>query len=317
MQPIAPMRHSRVSVIIPAYRAANTIRRAIDSVLSQTVPADEVIVIDDGSPDQLATIVGQYTSPIKLLRIANSKTATARNIGIEAATGDFIAFLDADDFWEPCKLERQLAIFSKHPEVGIVAGRFFMEELSGERCLSSMKNGYFDRVLSVGRGQAFLTGALMWTGTVIVRRQTLGNHRFNSGLEPAEDRDLWVRLAASAPVYLMSQPLATAVMEACGISRQSISGDCARMLEVVDRHRNLLGGAARRKWRSYVCYRWAAIETSPRRAFPIMLKSFVQWPAPYVGLPSMESWGRCRRTLTILKQLAAEFNTLHPREGSL
>ncbi len=311
------MYNSNVSVIIPAYRAASTIRRAVDSVLAQTTPAQEIIVVDDGSPDGLAAIVEQYSSPIKLIRIANSKTATARNVGIEAATGDFIAFLDADDYWEPCKLESQLAVFSQHPQVGIVAGRFRMEELSGQSCLSSLKNGYYDRVLSVGKGQAFLTGALMWTGTVIVRRQTLGDYRFVSGLEPAEDRDLWVRLAASAPVYLMSQPLATAVMEACGISRQTISGDCARMLEVVDRHRNLLSGAARRKWRSYVCYRWAAIETSPRRAFPIMLKSFVQWPAPYVGLPSMESWGRCRRTLTILKQFAMEFNTLHPRGGSL
>ena len=119
------MKHVRVSVIIPAYRAAGTIRRALDSVFAQTTKAHEIIVVDDGSPDDLADVVRQYCPSIKLLRIANSKTAQARNVGIEAAVGDFVAFLDADDSWHPQKLERQLAIFSTYTEVGNVACRFY------------------------------------------------------------------------------------------------------------------------------------------------------------------------------------------------
>ncbi len=311
------MSGSRVSVIIPAYQAAGTVRRAVDSVLAQTIQPYEIIVVDDGSPDQLASIVEQYPSPVKLIRIANSKTAAARNVGIDAATGEFIAFLDADDYWEPSKLEKQLAIFRQHLEVDIVAGRFMHQELGGTRSMSRIKSGCFDRVLTVSKGQAFLVGAMMWTGTVIVRRETLRDLRFVSGLEPAEDRDLWIRLATCAPVYLLSEPLATAVLETNGISRCAISSDCAKMLEVIDRHRNLLNVAARCKWRSYVYYRWAAIESSPRRAISIMLRSLANWPAPYTGLPAIEPCGRMRRSFAILKQFSLNLKTPQPSEGTV
>ena len=112
------MTEPSISVVIPAFRAERTIQRAMDSVLAQTKPASEIIVVDDGSPDNQAAIVSQYGPPVILLRQANGKTAVARNTGIERATGDFVAFLDADDYWEPEKLERQLAVFATHPRSG-------------------------------------------------------------------------------------------------------------------------------------------------------------------------------------------------------
>src|SRR5262249_9552990 len=114
-----------VSVIIPAYRAARTIGRAIDNVLSQTRPPDEVLVIDDGSPHDLAAALKAYGGRGVLVRKPNGGAASARNLGIEASWGDLIAFLDADDYWAADKLEWQLAALARHPEAHLLAGGYF------------------------------------------------------------------------------------------------------------------------------------------------------------------------------------------------
>jgi glycosyltransferase involved in cell wall biosynthesis len=112
------MAEPSVSVVIPAFRAERTIQRAIDSVLAQSVPVQEVIVVDDGSPDDLAAIVQRHGAPVILVRQANRGAAHARNTGIERSTGTYVAFLDADDYWEPRKLEYQLAVFARAPGSG-------------------------------------------------------------------------------------------------------------------------------------------------------------------------------------------------------
>src|SRR5262245_16757980 len=122
---------ANVTVIIPAYRAAKTIARAVDSALGQTCPPKEILVIDDGSPDDLPSALRGYRDRVTLIRQANGGAASARNRGIEHATGEFIAFLDADDYWEPAKLQAQLDILKAHPEVGLVAGLYY-EELPGQ-----------------------------------------------------------------------------------------------------------------------------------------------------------------------------------------
>ncbi len=290
-----------VSVIVPAFRAENTISRAIDSILEQTLPVHEIIVVDDGSPDRQAEVIGRYGPPVILVRQSNRKTAIARNSGIERATGEFIAFLDADDYWEPDKLQQQLAVFFSHPEVGVVASRYYNQKPSGSRCANSSGEGnLYDQVRHESKGRAFLLGTMLWTGTVMVRRRVLDQERFVSGLEPAEDRDLWIRLASQSGVYLMSQPLATAVLESGSISRSDIRLDCTRMLDVVQRHRQLLGVFSARRWRSYIHYRWAAMEGEPRIALPLLMRSFGDWPAPIVGMPTMQSWGRLRRLAVLI-----------------
>ncbi|MBI4892557.1 MAG: glycosyltransferase family 2 protein [Acidobacteria bacterium] len=98
----------KISVVIPAYNAEMTIRKALDSVLRQTIKPLEIVVVDDGSADGTVLAVQKYGSGVKLLRQANQGAGAARNHGVEAALGDWIAFLDADDEWLPGKLERQL-----------------------------------------------------------------------------------------------------------------------------------------------------------------------------------------------------------------
>ncbi len=137
---------------------------------------------------------------------------------------------------------------------------------------------------------------MIWTGTVTVRRHALGDERFVSGLEPAEDRDLWIRVVTRHPAYLMTRPVATAVLVEGSISRSSVEKDKANMLRVVERHKELsweLLGT--RVWRSYTLYRWAALDPTPRTALPRLLQSFALWPLPYFGLVDSAHLGRLRR----------------------
>lgn len=126
---------SHVSVVIPAYNAEHYLREAIDSVLCQTVPPTEIIVVDDGSTDGTAAIVDGYGPAIRYLHQPQSGSGAARNRGVEAARGIFLAFLDADDWWPAEKLAMQLGIFDADPEVELVYAhvkQFYSPELSEE-----------------------------------------------------------------------------------------------------------------------------------------------------------------------------------------
>ncbi|MEQ9124780.1 MAG: glycosyltransferase family A protein [Alphaproteobacteria bacterium] len=105
----------RVSVVIPTYNRARFVGEAIDSVLNQTAPPAEVIVVDDGSTDDTEAVMERYRGRAQYVRKANGGVSSARNAGIAASTGDWIAFLDSDDLWRPTKLEVQLRELDAHP----------------------------------------------------------------------------------------------------------------------------------------------------------------------------------------------------------
>ena len=112
-----PAGPARVSVVVPMYNAAASIRRTLDSVLAQTYPSFEVIVIDDGSSDDSAACVASHHPDVRLLRQErNAGAAAAANRGVAAAQGELIAFLDSDDLWSPDKLALQVEDFDDHPE---------------------------------------------------------------------------------------------------------------------------------------------------------------------------------------------------------
>lgn len=204
-----------IGVVIPAYNSANYIRRAIDSVLAQTHQTDEIIVVDDGSTDDTATVVGGYGSRVKLIRQANAGASVARNTGIKAATSEWIAFLDSDDEWLPEKLELQVELLERNPRLVWATANFIychcgqnlhtqkLDEPKGRTLLSGRDffEDYFD---------AYIKAAAGWTGTMIVKRSVLieaglfrpGQLRFN-------DEDMWWRIAYRHPVIgYASKPLA-------------------------------------------------------------------------------------------------------------
>jgi glycosyltransferase involved in cell wall biosynthesis len=173
-----------VSVIIPAYNAAAHIVRAIDSALKQTLPPIEILVIDDGSKDRTAEVVAALPPPVRLIRKENGGPASARNLGASQARGDWLALLDADDWWFPDKLRIQLG-FATAPEVGLI------------HCLPDHRND-----LVPVRPTFDDMWARNWiiNSSVLIRRaafEALGGFNEAKALISVEDYNLWIRTAAS------------------------------------------------------------------------------------------------------------------------
>jgi glycosyltransferase involved in cell wall biosynthesis len=197
----------KVSVIIPAYNYANYIAAALDSVLQQTYPAHEIIVVDDGSTDDTAKVLSTYEDRVRVVRKKNAGVAAARNTGMEMATGDLLAFLDADDLWLPRKLERQVQCFEADEEVGLVhcgvldvnkEGQPIREHLDG-------RAGWVADEMLFFRGPSVIMGG---GSAAMVRRTTqekIGN--FDPALPPSEDWDFYYRCARQFKVAFVPEVL--------------------------------------------------------------------------------------------------------------
>ncbi|EGF29874.1 glycosyltransferase family 2 protein [Rhodopirellula baltica] len=111
-----------ISVVIPAYNAESFLAEAIESCLAQTRQPNQIIVIDDGSTDRTAEVARSFADSVTLVPLERSGAGVARNAGLAAATGDYIAMLDADDRMVPNRLQLQMELFEARPEVGIVFG---------------------------------------------------------------------------------------------------------------------------------------------------------------------------------------------------
>jgi glycosyltransferase involved in cell wall biosynthesis len=122
-----------VSVVLPVYNGADHLRHSIGSVLGQTHRSLEILVVDDGSTDDSATVARSFVdSRVRILAQARAGAAAARNRGLALARGHFFAFLDADDTWEPGKTQRQLAMLAGHPDLDMVFGHAVnFEEVDG------------------------------------------------------------------------------------------------------------------------------------------------------------------------------------------
>lgn len=213
---------STVTVAIPAYNARDHVAAAIESVLAQTHPHLELFVVDDGSTDDTAAVAERYTSDarVQVLRQPNSGVARARNRGIRAGTGPYVALLDADDTWAATKLERQLQEFQRDPELGAV-GTFMHHVAPSGRVLgvSGHRIGPKDRArLRQARLMPFPVSSL------VVRRAVVDEvGLFDEALQAhcpglIEDIDLVSRIAAVAEVGCVPEPLGTYLMHTSGAS---------------------------------------------------------------------------------------------------
>jgi glycosyltransferase involved in cell wall biosynthesis len=281
-----------VSVVIPYYRASQTIARAVESALGQTVRPHEIIIVDDGCPEGAEAATKQFGSSVTLIRKPNGGAASARNLGIEHARSEWIAFLDADDYWEPSKLERQLG-FSEG--AGLVGGICFTEFPGQPRSVRKIADpGFFGRAFRPCASESFQVAMNLWTIVLLVRRKSLGDQRFVSGLEPAEDRDLWIRLVASTVVYLVPEPLATYSQSPDSLSNSDSDRDCIRMLKVIHRHAALLGAKGVREQEANIYRRWAGSHLSrgkPRSAISPAARRLAIQPA------SPQAWWVMCKTL--------------------
>lgn len=183
-----------VSVVIPCYNSAKYINQAVSSVLSQTLRPLEIIVVDDGSTDETPEILASFGNSIKIIRQTNSGVSAARNKGIEAARGEFISFLDADDFFlDPAKLEEQLAI-SRQTESDIVQSGWTIVNQMGD-IIVNVEEWKISPVLDLEnwlKVQSILPSALL-----IRRSALIAVEKFDPQLNYAEDVDLMLRLLSS------------------------------------------------------------------------------------------------------------------------
>lgn len=182
----------KVSVIIPTYNGAQYIKQAVDSVLAQTYDDYEIIVVDDGSTDDTAELLRPYGDRITYLYQENRKLPAARNTGIRAARGQYLAFLDSDDLFLPHKLAAQARCLDERREVGLVAsGHQYIDEAG--RLLQESRSWLGRPVITI---ESILFGGLAPVHAVLLRRdwfERVGG--FDEQFSYCEDMDLWYRLA--------------------------------------------------------------------------------------------------------------------------
>lgn len=252
---------SAVSVVVPAYNAAETLRRAIDSVLAQTFRDFELVVVNDGSTDATAEILAGYGAKLLAVTRPNGGLSSARNAGIRAARGTYVAFLDADDWWLPGKLERQVSWMEEHPETlfcstaarvvnpqGQVIGEWRCPPYAGTTLEAIFaRNGHV-----AGSGSA-----------VLARREALfACGGFDEGLRSLEDVDMWMRLAARGGYHCIAEALAVVEKRPESMSRQlDVMREAA--IRVMRKNRALLPAGRRGAF-------W-------RKAYAGMLSDYAKW----------------------------------------
>jgi glycosyltransferase involved in cell wall biosynthesis len=210
----------KVSAIIPAYNYAEYLSKAIDSVLSQTFVDYEVIVVDDGSTDNTAGIVAKYGERVRYIYQKNAGLSTARNTGIEAARGEYVAFLDADDAWLPDYLEKTVAkIGQLSPDFAIVASRnSFIDPQGTPLKLKRLAPEIDMEVLC----HDIVFRSCFFPSAVVARRKALeACGGFNSALRSSEDRDMWIRIAARYRVFLQRERLVLIRRHSSNMSRNA------------------------------------------------------------------------------------------------
>lgn len=214
-----------VSAIIPTYNRRELVQRAIDSVLAQDVGVDEVIVVDDGSTDGTAEALrARYGERITCLRQANAGVSAARNAGMAAARGEFLALLDSDDLWMPDKTRRQLALFEADPTLGMVLCDVDRVDADG---------AYYDtfhrREVIAQDGWAFaplLRNPSLVPASAMLRREvfeTVGG--FDTTLRTAEDIDFHLRVARRWRIGVVEASLVKAMRGHDGLSAESSTYD--------------------------------------------------------------------------------------------
>jgi glycosyltransferase involved in cell wall biosynthesis len=278
------MNHAPVSVVIPSYNAGPLVVQAVDSVLGQTLPPAEVLVIDDGSTDDTRARLAPYGDRLRYVYQANGGVAAARNHGVRLASQEFVAFLDADDVWHPRKLELQVPVLQSRPDFGLLGTGMFDWPAD---VLPDLGPDPAPAVLPVPVTVLVIKNYI-GTSSVLARRAVLEQiGPFDTALQGPEDYDLWLRIAEVARVGNLDLPLAGYRMV-----QGSLSKAAARMQVGVEHILHKLDARGtwkgrwllRRKAYSYACYANAYLHREAgelRAALRQLVRSFAWYPLPY------------------------------------
>ena len=226
-----------ISVIIPAYNCARYLAKALDSVLAQRYPADlvDIVVVDDGSVDMTPDVARSYAARdprIHVISQQNAGVSAARNRAIEASRGELVAFLDADDTWQPEKLALQAAVHRRNPLAGIIqCGARFVgpdgEPLHGWVRQSKVLRG--DILLD------YVCDFFLITSALVVPRTCLDAVGwFDESMTVGEDHDLFLRLLSKYPADGVDDLLLNRTVRADSLSREDFDKDARHDLMLLD-----------------------------------------------------------------------------------
>jgi len=205
----------RFSVIIPLYNKAPYVAKAIGSVLAQTFTDYELIIVDDGSKDDSAEKAAQAIvnhTNVRLIKQENAGVSMARNNGVAISQGDYLCFLDADDWWMPTFLEEMNNFVNEYPEAGIYGTNYTIVNETKHKT----------RIAKIGVEEGFKKGYInycqtytrtmympLWTGAVCIPRNVYNEmHGFPKGIKLGEDFILWIQIALKYKVAFLNKPLA-------------------------------------------------------------------------------------------------------------
>lgn len=271
----------RVAAVIPTYNRAHLIRRSIKSVLSQTRPVDEVIVVDDGSIDSTRDVVSEFGERVHYIYQENRGVTAARNRGVAASTSDWIAFLDSDDEWASNKIERQCEELRKTPDA-VLCYCSIMVISNDKRKVAHCPP--VDRLWpGIRLKNMFAPSSVM-----------LSKEAFNEvgGFDPrlrgpdCEDWDLFIRMAARFRLICLDEPLLNYYEspESASMNERVL---LPATLSIVDRSLLInLHGIQRLIWRQRirsVLYHRAAVSAraAGRPAAKLLANSILNWPSPF------------------------------------
>jgi glycosyltransferase involved in cell wall biosynthesis len=277
------MNPAPVSVVIPTYNCGGLVSQAVGSVLAQSQLPAEIIVVDDGSGDDTQERLAPFGNRIRYVYQENQGVAAARNLGVQVAQGDLIAFLDADDIWHPRKLKLQLEVLRRNPELGLLGTTTFDWPAPALPIVPEL-----NPVVVPLSWQQLVVKNYFATSTVVVRREVLRNAGlFDTELQGPEDHDLWLRVAEGAAVAKLRLPLTGYRYVDGSLSNQPerMQHCKRRILQKLDARQAWQGRwLLRRKAYSHLHYSCAHLYREAGcqgRAVRSLLNSMAWYPYPY------------------------------------
>ncbi len=196
---------ARVSVIVPVYNGAATVAAALDSILAQSFQEIEIVAVDDGSTDGSTSVLERYAPRVRVLCQENRGPSAARNLGVRSSSGDYLAFLDADDLWRPEFLQRSAAVLDSHPECVLVysdleladsTGAAMGARLIGKRDVPTLRD-MLDRLWPI------------LPSSVVMRREAFDRAGgFPEELTSFEDVYFWLLAREQGEFWYIEEPLA-------------------------------------------------------------------------------------------------------------
>jgi glycosyltransferase involved in cell wall biosynthesis len=278
-----------VSVVIPTYNYSNFVCKAIDSVLNQTYSPIECIVVNDGSTDNTMEVLKLYEGKIHIIDQINGGLSNARNSGIKAASGEYISFLDSDDWWEINKIEQQVDYLDNHPDVNAIGCGIYDIDKSRNECHIQISINPSDdpskNLQDVALRRLWIGGS----GSGIFARRFIFDEigLFDEALSAAEDWDMWLRIVSQYKIYNLPEPLTTILRHGTGVFRnveRMEKNQWAVYNKAIQKWPDILNPYIRRKMRALILSDAGGEYVSSKKlkdARYKYYKSLTEWPFDY------------------------------------